>query len=80
MSLDALKDRLPDYAKDLKLNLSSLATEPSLTEQQRAGTFIARALASRNADGDQALIAEFAPKLIARGADRRAAPPPRSWP
>jgi len=48
MSLDTLKARLPDYAKDLRLNLSSLATESTLTEQQRAGTFIASALAARN--------------------------------
>jgi lipoyl-dependent peroxiredoxin subunit D len=63
MSLEALKDRLPDYAKDLKLNLSSLAAEPSLNEQQRAGTFIACALASRNESTTKALTAEFAPKL-----------------
>src|SRR5262249_46512928 len=47
----------------LKLNLSSLASEPSLTEQQRAGTFIATALAARNADVTAAITAEFAPKL-----------------
>ena len=34
MSIEALKNSLPDYAKDLKLNLSSLANEPVLTEQQ----------------------------------------------
>ncbi|HLI12946.1 MAG TPA: carboxymuconolactone decarboxylase family protein [Alphaproteobacteria bacterium] len=63
MSLEALKNRLPDYAKDLKLNLSSLASETALSEQQRAGTFIASALASRNAEVIAALNAEFAPKL-----------------
>jgi alkyl hydroperoxide reductase subunit D len=63
MSLDSLKNRLPDYAKDLKLNLSSLATEPALNEQQRAGTFIATALAARNAEVTAAITAEFAPKL-----------------
>ncbi len=63
MSLDALRNRLPDYAKDQKLNLGSLATEPALTEQQRAGTFIVAALASRNAEVTRALVAEFAPKL-----------------
>lgn len=63
MNLEALKNRLPDYAKDLKLNLSSLAMEATLTEQQRAGTFIACALASRNAETTQAVLAEFAPKL-----------------
>jgi lipoyl-dependent peroxiredoxin subunit D len=65
MSLEALKTRLPDYAKDLRLNLSTLASEPSLTEQQRAGAFIASALASRNADVTAAVIAEFSPRLSA---------------
>lgn len=63
MSIEALKNRLPEYAKDLKLNLSSLATEAALTEQQRAGTFVASALASRNAEATAALIAEFGAQL-----------------
>jgi lipoyl-dependent peroxiredoxin subunit D len=63
MSLEALKERLPEYAKDLKLNLSSLAAEPVLNEQQLAGTFIACALASRHAPTTKALFAEFAPRL-----------------
>jgi len=63
MSLDTLKARLPDYAKDLRLNLSSLATESTLTEQQRAGTFIASALAARNPEVTDAIMAQFAPQL-----------------
>lgn len=63
MSLEHLKNRLPDYARDLKLNLSSLAQEPSLSVQQRAGTFVATALASRNAETIAAITAEFAPVL-----------------
>ena len=63
MSIDALKDRIPDYAKDLKLNLSSLAAEPALTDQQRAGTFVASALASRNAETTAAIVAAFGPQL-----------------
>ncbi len=63
MTIEALKDSLPDYAKDLKLNLSSLASETLLTEQQRAGTFIACALAARNAATTQAIMASFAPVL-----------------
>lgn len=63
MSIEALKNRLPEYAKDLKLNLSSLATEVALTEQQRAGTFVASALASRNAEVISATVAEFGAKL-----------------
>ncbi|MEJ0042728.1 MAG: hypothetical protein WDM81_11170 [Rhizomicrobium sp.] len=63
MSLEHLKSRLPDYAKDLKLNLSSLAAESVLTEQQKAGTFIVSALAARNAETTAAILAEFGPKL-----------------
>lgn len=63
MSLEALRNRLPEYAKDLKLNLGTLATEPALTPQQRAGTFVAAALASRNAEVTRGIVAEFAPHL-----------------
>jgi len=63
MTIEALKERLPEYAKDIKLNLGTLATEPSLTTQQRAGTFVASALASRNAEVTRAIISEFAPQL-----------------
>ena len=40
MSIDVLKDRLPEYARDIKLNLSSLASEQLLSPQQKAGSFI----------------------------------------
>jgi alkyl hydroperoxide reductase subunit D len=63
MSLEALKSRLPEYARDLKLNLSSLAAEASLTEQQRAGAFLVSALAARNPEVTAAIAAEFAPRL-----------------
>jgi alkyl hydroperoxide reductase subunit D len=63
MTIEALKNALPDYAKDLKLNLSSLAAETVLNEQQRAGTFIACALAARNQATTQAMMASFAPAL-----------------
>lgn len=43
MSLDALKNELPDYAKDLKLNLSSLGRETELDAQKKWGTFLASA-------------------------------------
>jgi alkyl hydroperoxide reductase subunit D len=48
MSIDTLKDRLPDYAKDLRLNLSGIAATPGLTPQQLWGTVLASAIASRN--------------------------------
>ncbi|MEO8557723.1 MAG: carboxymuconolactone decarboxylase family protein [Rhodospirillales bacterium] len=66
MSIETLKNALPDYAKDLKLNLSSLAGESLLSEQQKAGAFIASAIASRNPQVIEAVTAEFAPKLSAR--------------
>jgi alkyl hydroperoxide reductase subunit D len=43
MSLDALRETLPAYAKDLSLNLSSLAGETLLTDQQKWGAFVASA-------------------------------------
>ena len=45
MSLDALRDQLPAYAKDLSLNLSSLAAETVLTDAQKWGAFVASAYA-----------------------------------
>ena len=48
MSIDTIKNMVPDYAKDLKLNLSSLAGEETLTQQQLWGCFAACALAGRN--------------------------------
>jgi alkyl hydroperoxide reductase subunit D len=45
MSLDALRETLPGYAKDLSLNLSSLAAETVLSDQQKWGCFVAAAYA-----------------------------------
>ena len=61
--MENLKNRLPDYAKDLRLNLSSLAAETALDEEKRAGTFIASAIASRNPEVLREVMAEFGPKL-----------------
>ncbi len=43
MSIDALRDLMPDYAKDISLNLSSLANETVLNDQQKWGCFVASA-------------------------------------
>jgi alkyl hydroperoxide reductase subunit D len=45
MSIDTLREALPAYAKDLSLNLSSLAGETVLDDQQKWGTFLASAYA-----------------------------------
>lgn len=48
MSLEAIKNRIPDYAKDIKLNISGLANEDILSAQQFWGTMVACALAGGN--------------------------------
>jgi len=48
MSLDSLRESIPAYAKDLSLNLSSLAAETLLSEQQKWGCFVASAHAVGN--------------------------------
>jgi alkyl hydroperoxide reductase subunit D len=55
MSIDALRDHLPAYAKDLSLNLSSLAAETLLTDQQKWGAFVASAYAVGQADTIKAI-------------------------
>src|ERR1700688_716095 len=45
MSLDGLREQLPEYDKDLSLNLSSLASESVLNDQQKWGCFVASAYA-----------------------------------
>lgn len=50
-SLDAIRDSLPDYARDLRLNLGSVlapAGAPGLTERQIWGVALAAAIASRH--------------------------------
>jgi lipoyl-dependent peroxiredoxin subunit D len=50
-TLDTIRDALPDYARDLKLNLGSVLTPtgaPGLSEKQIWGVALASAIASRN--------------------------------
>ncbi len=54
---------IPDYAKDLKLNLSAVLKQPELTEQQTWGTAVASAIAARNSDITEYLLEEAAPHL-----------------
>jgi alkyl hydroperoxide reductase subunit D len=62
-SMEALRESIPDYAKDIKLNLSSLAAEETLTQQQLWGCFLACAMATRQADVMSAIQAEASAKL-----------------
>ena len=63
MSIESLKSALPEYAKDLKLNLASVAAEAALTDQQRWGALVATAIASRNGAVLRAIEAEARAKL-----------------
>jgi alkyl hydroperoxide reductase subunit D len=62
-TLQTLRDRLPEYAKDLKLSLGTLAGETVLDETRKAGTFVAAAIAARNHEVIEAVVAEFGPRL-----------------
>lgn len=49
--MDQIKNQLPNYAKDIKLNISSVLSERgtgSLTQEQRLGTALATAIAAGN--------------------------------
>jgi len=51
MTLDELRDAIPDYARDIRLNLGSVLTPqgaPGLTQQQIAAVALATAIAARN--------------------------------
>ena len=63
MTIDTIGDALPDYAKDLRLNLSSLLNDAVLSKQQRWGALLATALASRNTRLSAAISAEAAQQL-----------------
>ena len=57
MTIDALREQIPAYAKDLSLNLSSLASETLLTDQQKWGCFLASAYAVGQPDVVKAIEA-----------------------
>lgn len=63
MNLEQLAGKLPGYAKDLKLNLSSVLRQAELTGQQTWGTAVACAAASRNAELTAAIFGEAAQQL-----------------
>ena len=63
MSIESLKARLPDYAKDLRLNLGTVLTTPGLTSQQAWGTALASAIAARHPEVIAAIESEAARHL-----------------
>jgi alkyl hydroperoxide reductase subunit D len=60
MSLETIRDQLPDYARDLKLNIGSVLTTqgaPGLSERQIAAVALSTAIAARNPQLTQAIEA-----------------------
>jgi alkyl hydroperoxide reductase subunit D len=48
VSIDNIKEALPEYAKDLKLNLGTISRSTELTEQQLWGALVATAAATKS--------------------------------
>lgn len=65
MSIDALKARIPDYAKDLRLNIGSVITTSSLKPAQAWGSAVAAAFAARQDDVTRAILADAAQHMDA---------------
>jgi len=65
MSVENLKAALPEYAKDLKLNLGSITRSTVLNEEQLWGTLLASAAATRNTQVLAEIGAEAADHLSA---------------
>ena len=63
MSIETLRSALPDYAKDLKLNLGSLMNETILTDQQKYGCLLACAHAVGQPEVVRAAEAEAGERL-----------------
>lgn len=58
MALDTVKEALPEYARDLKLNLSGLANASPLTDQQLWGAVVAATVASPAGPASAELVEE----------------------
>ncbi len=63
MSIDALKERVPRFAKDVRLNLASMASDESLADQTKYGLFLSAAIATRNPTMVAAMEAEALSRL-----------------
>lgn len=49
-NVDLIRDKLPEAAKDIRLNLQSVLTQGALSESQRWGCAVAAAIATRHAE------------------------------
>ena len=65
ISIEAILETLPDYAKDLRLNWSALSNASELSENQKWGAFIAAAYGARSPQLLAAIEAEAASHVSA---------------
>lgn len=65
MSIESLRDSLPDYAADQRANLDLLVAETLLTDQQKWGCFLACAYATGTTQLIQAMEAAASSRLTA---------------
>ena len=73
MSIEQIKQRIPDHAKDLRINLGVIASSTGLTPQQAWGTALAAAIAARSPELVAAITADAALSPEAATAARGAA-------
>jgi len=73
MSIDRLKERLPEHARDLRVNLGAITSSMMLTPQQAWGTALAAAVTARNAEVVNAIAADAQLSPEAASAARGAA-------
>ena len=65
MNLETIQAALPEYAKDLRLNLSALMRSEALSEQQLLGSLLATAMAAGDPELLRAVDAEVSARLSA---------------
>ncbi|MGY3582748.1 alkyl hydroperoxide reductase subunit D [Bradyrhizobium sp. USDA 4341] len=67
--IEQLNEKIPDFAKDVRLNLTSLTADETLSPQQQYGLLLASAIATRSADViaamESAAVAVMTPVAIA---------------
>src|SRR5688572_29901151 len=64
-AIEALRQKLPETAKDIKLNLQAVLGDSHLTPEQKWGVAVASAIAARNPALRQAVVAD-ASKAVAK--------------
>jgi alkyl hydroperoxide reductase subunit D len=73
MSIETLKQELPDFAKDVRLNLSAIVNDETLAPEAKYGLLLACAIATRNQHVLEAIDQEARAHLSPKARDAAAA-------